>query len=495
METYIDGDGYDRSPDDIEQQILADELLIGRLRARQMVNIQLADEMQLAGADGCRTLTEWVASRTDTSRNTARTLVMTARRLVDRPADHMKLASGERSFERASAASRLNDSVDPDSYDIDSLRRIARRQTGITASDESARFDERYLHIQPTLDDTAWKLWGQLAALDGAIVEQALFARADELPNDFTTARSTKTADALVAICQDSLDPIPNRTGQHVPASGTTEGDSETAAFPTLEALGRIYERTRPGITVFVNAQQPGATVGTLMSGQLIGPNTLEEILCSGTIEAISVTDDGKPLNAGRRTAKIPSRLRKFVIGRDGGCCAEGCTSRYRLQAHHRVHWADGGETDADNLVTLCWFHHHVVIHQRGFTITAGFPTASASIQTTPTERSVGPGGHTVHSSSTAFNIRHICLVPPRSYRKPPNAAPYRYPRGMRRATSIIIVLLLAVSACKYSADSGRHDPTHGRDHHRSDHHRRPHDNNIHFDDHDDTHQSSSPGP
>ena len=114
--------------------------------------------------------------------------------------------------------------------------------------------------------------------------------------------------------------------------------------------------------------------VGTLMSGQLIGPNTLEEILCSGTIEAISVTDDGKPLNAGRRTAKIPGRLRKFVIGRDGGCCAEGCTSRYRLQVHHRVHWSDGGETDADNLVTLCWFHHHVVIHQRGFTIAPESP-------------------------------------------------------------------------------------------------------------------------
>lgn len=374
MDTYIAGDGYDRSPDDIEQQILADELLIGRLRARQMVNIQLADEMQLAVADGCRTLAEWVASRTDTSRHTAKTLVMTARRLVDRPDAHMKLAAGEQSFERASVASRLNDSVDPDSYDVDSLRRIARRQTGITSSEESARFDERYLHIQPTLDDTAWKLWGQLAALDGAIVEQALFARADELPNDFTAARSTKTADALVAICQDSLDPIPVTTAHHVPTSAIADDDSETAAFPNLEALGRMYERTRPGITVFVNAQHPGAAVGTLMSGQLIGPNTLEEILCSGTIEAISVTDDGKPLNAGRRTAKIPGRLRRFVIGRDGGCCAEGCTSRYRLQAHHRIHWADGGVTDADNLVTLCWFHHHVVIHQRGFTITPDSP-------------------------------------------------------------------------------------------------------------------------
>ena len=373
METYTAGDGYDRSPDDIEQQILANELLIGRLRARQMLNIQLADEMQLAHADGCRTLTEWVASRTDTSRHTAKTLVMTARRFVDRPSDHMKLAAGEESFERASVASRLNGSVDSDSYDIDSLRRIARRQKGITASEESVRFDERYLHIQPTLDDTAWKLWGQLAALDGAIVEQALFARVEELPNDFTTARSTKTADALVAICQDSLYRSPDPAGRPM-LPMPTDGNPGDATLPTMEALGRLYELTRPGITLFVNARQPGATVGTLTSGQLIGPNTIEEILCSGTIEAISVTDGGKPLNAGRRTAKIPGRLRRFVIGRDGGCCAEGCTSRYRLQAHHRVHWSDGGDTDADNLITLCWFHHHVVIHQRGFTIAPDSP-------------------------------------------------------------------------------------------------------------------------
>lgn len=369
MKTYTQGAPDERSPDDIEQQILADELLIGRLRARQMVNIQLADEMQLAAADGCRTLTEWVSSRTDTSTTTAKTLVMTARRLADRPSDHMKLAAGEQSFERVSVASRLDDSTDHSRYDVDQLKRLARRRAGLTRSEEAARFDERFLHIQPTLDDTAWKLWGQLAALDGAIVEQALFARADEFPNDGTSSRAAKTADALVAVCQDSLNPTV-RTENH-PTTDRPISDGETghAQIPTLVEFSRLVERTRPGLTVFVNAQQNGAAVGTIEGGLMVGPGTIEEILCAGTIEAISVTPEGKPLNAGRRTSKIPGRLRRFVIGRDEGCCAEGCTSRYRLQAHHRVHWSDGGETNAENLVTLCWFHHHVVIHQRGYTI------------------------------------------------------------------------------------------------------------------------------
>jgi hypothetical protein len=294
---------------------------------------------------------------------------MTARRLADRPAAHMRLAAGEQSFERVSVASRLDEAVDPDRYDVDHLRRLVRQQVGITPGEETARYDERFLHIQPTLDDTAWKLWGQLAALDGSLVEQALFARADELPNDPSTLRSTKTADALAAICLDSLDPVPLSEPTQSQSRPDRPSETDPSALPSLTNLSRIFELTRPGITVFVNAQRSGTAVGTLMGGQVIGPNTIEEILCAGTIEAIAVTDEGKPINVGRQSAKIPGRLRRFVIGRDGGCCAEGCTSRYRLQVHHRIHWSDGGETNAENLVTLCWFHHHVVIHQRGYTI------------------------------------------------------------------------------------------------------------------------------
>ena len=66
----------------------------------------------------------------------------------------------------------------------------------------------------------------------------------------------------------------------------------------------------------------------------------------------------------------IPRRLRRWILARDGAVCTvAGCTSRYRLQIHHITRWVDGGRTDAENLTTLCWFHHHVVIHGQGFTI------------------------------------------------------------------------------------------------------------------------------
>jgi hypothetical protein len=108
--------------------------------------------------------------------------------------------------------------------------------------------------------------------------------------------------------------------------------------------------------------------------GPRVGVNTLEAILCDGAVEVTARTIDGTPLDMGRRSRVISPKLRRFVIARDDGCTIAGCTSRYRLQAHHIIAWSHGGATDAANLTTLCWFHHHIVIHGRGFRIDPDTP-------------------------------------------------------------------------------------------------------------------------
>ena len=42
-----------------------------------------------------------------------------------------------------------------------------------------------------------------------------------------------------------------------------------------------------------------------------------------------------------------------------------------RMAQHHVRHRADHGPTAAGNLFDLCWFHHHVLVHQKGWTIKA----------------------------------------------------------------------------------------------------------------------------
>ena len=78
-----------------------------------------------------------------------------------------------------------------------------------------------------------------------------------------------------------------------------------------------------------------------------------------------------QPLDVGRKTRSIPPAIRRALKRRDGGCRFPGCTAHKYVDAHHVVHWADGGETKLDNLVTLCR-HHHRAVHEGGFGVQMG---------------------------------------------------------------------------------------------------------------------------
>ena len=203
-------------------------------------------------------------------------------------------------------------------------------------------------------------MWGQLPGVDGELVEQALQARADNFPTLPDGSKGTigrRRADALVSISQDSL---------------TSTSGSDSSSGPIL--------------SVFTTAEQAANTDGTAgsvtSSGIQVGSQTVEEVFCSGSVEYITF-HNGQPFAAGRTTRVIPPKLRRAILYRDGGCTADGCTSRYRLQPHHRIPWSRGGPTDSENLTTLCWFHHHVVIHQMGYEITPDSPPGRLRFRST----------------------------------------------------------------------------------------------------------------
>lgn len=66
-----------------------------------------------------------------------------------------------------------------------------------------------------------------------------------------------------------------------------------------------------------------------------------------------------EPLDVGRKTPVISAALRRALAVRDRGCRFPGCDRpRSWCDAHHVVHWADGGATELANLVLLCRRHH-----------------------------------------------------------------------------------------------------------------------------------------
>ena len=92
------------------------------------------------------------------------------------------------------------------------------------------------------------------------------------------------------------------------------------------------------------------------------------------SVEVTVLTAHGTPLGIGATSRVVPPRLRRYLLWRDGGCTADGCTSRYRLQPHHITAASQHGPTEPENLVTLCWFHHHTVIHGHGYSIDPNSP-------------------------------------------------------------------------------------------------------------------------
>jgi hypothetical protein len=67
----------------------------------------------------------------------------------------------------------------------------------------------------------------------------------------------------------------------------------------------------------------------------------------------------GLPLEVGRAHRIVPHWIRKALHARDRGCRWPGCNAPAAwTDAHHLVEWYYGGETDIDNLLCLCRWHH-----------------------------------------------------------------------------------------------------------------------------------------
>ncbi|NQX28909.1 HNH endonuclease [Microbacteriaceae bacterium VKM Ac-2854] len=73
---------------------------------------------------------------------------------------------------------------------------------------------------------------------------------------------------------------------------------------------------------------------------------------------------DGQVLDAGAEKRLVEGPLRKILIARDGGCAFPQCDLPATwADAHHVIHWADGGPTTLENTVLLCRQHHTLVHH------------------------------------------------------------------------------------------------------------------------------------
>ena len=161
--------------------------------------------------------------------------------------------------------------------------------------------------------------------------------------------------------------------------AGGLHAGRETAAGVASETATATPQVAAETSAASAGACEPATPAAGLDAGQAVieqagglhlGREAARRLSCDAALVALRHGAAGEVLDVGRRTRAVPTALRRALLDRDRSQCQfPGCNSR-RCDAHHVVHWADGGETRLQNLVLCCRFHHRAV-HEEGFQVVA----------------------------------------------------------------------------------------------------------------------------
>jgi hypothetical protein len=161
-------------------------------------------------------------------------------------------------------------------------------------------------------------------------------------------------------------------------------GDRRTTEQIALDALvelvriGTVVDDsillgTGRTVTLHVTATDLDRRAGIArLEGQTapISIHTAERHACDATIVPILFDADRRVVDIGLEQRHFTGRQRQALAARDGGCRFPNCERPPSwTEAHHITHWQYGGRTDIDNGILLCR-HHHLLIHNNGWTIT-----------------------------------------------------------------------------------------------------------------------------
>ena len=282
---------------------------------------------------------------------------------------------------------------------VRSWRRIDR---SVEAADDELR--DASSHVATHIDENGmFVIRGRLAPEAGEVLMKALKAAGEKLyaePQEDRPPPGKVRADALALVAESALKggPDPGSSGDryqvvvHVSDEGlTTPADDSAIGCMSCVSAGTpaahlpaetppTHAREHPAATAEAeraSAEEPdgfqaaqgrssprGAWLGD--SHVPVSAETARRVACDAGKVRITHRSD-QILSVGRKTRTIPPPIRRALEFRDQGCRFSGCTSKH-CDAHHIVHWADGGETKLSNLVLLCRRHHRL-LHEGGFNV------------------------------------------------------------------------------------------------------------------------------
>ena len=305
----------------------------------------------------------WLAFRCGLSGREAREFVRVGEALAELPLIRGAFGRGELSFGKVRSLIRVATPVSERGLvelagvlTASQLERALRAFRRLSAEDARESQELEFVDYHWGEDGSLF-LRARLAAEEGTLLVRALEAARERV-------RERR---------REQPEPEAGEAAPEPPRPVNVEALAELAQS-ALAGGGGERSAARPQLVVHVDAAAlTGDPSGRaeLAEGPVIAVETARRLGCDCE-QLTRLEQAGLPLSAGRRRRTVPPKLRRLLEARDQQCCRfPGCERRRHLQAHHRTHWAQGGETSLDNLLLLCWQHHRLV-HEGGYTIEPG---------------------------------------------------------------------------------------------------------------------------
>ena len=333
---------------------------LDRLSAKISAAVGEFDAAELYEAGGAHSMGSWLGYQAAMAGPDARRMAATAKRLRSMPVTRDAWVDGALSGGQVRIiCANLTDRTAPlfaehegalvtrlaalDIADtLVAMRDWATKAKALTDPDTEPAEPDRSLRLSPTLDGRR-HLTGGFDAEGGQVIETALrLAESRDIDGQPPRSRAQRRGDAMVDVCRWFLD---HQTGH---TSGRERPHLNVVADLTdLETRGQ----------------------GRFLDGTPIDAATLRRLACDAGIRRVITDGPSVLLDYGRATRAISPDMWTALVIADGGCRAPWCDRGPDwTEAHHIVHWADGGTTDLSNLALYCTRDHHR-FHAQGWTI------------------------------------------------------------------------------------------------------------------------------
>ncbi|MCE2527575.1 MAG: DUF222 domain-containing protein [Actinomycetia bacterium] len=306
------------------------------------------------------------------SRKKARSEVKTAKELEELPKTREGFQKGEISPDNARILAGANQRGtivenelldDARSQSPDKFARTVRKHEQQQAQDDGVsklehQRTQRYAKITTDVEDGMTVLYGRFDPITGARIETAVSHMMnqlwhDEHPHNRTTA-GQRMADALEQLL----------TRQGLDKHGRPQ-DVKLLLIASYDTVGQQLKDA------------------SLANGTPLPAKALRHLACDAQILPAIFEGASIPLDLGRARRIASSAQRAALIARDKHCVGCGAKASW-CQAHHIVHWQDGGPTDIENMTLLCSRCHRKV-HDQHWTVHKT-PAGRYSLRPPPTQ-------------------------------------------------------------------------------------------------------------